>query len=409
MKEKLQKYARLLIEVGLNIQKGQNLMISAPIECAEFARMCASAAYDVGCREVIMNWKDDLSDRLKYLKAADDVFDTYPEWRKEMLTEHAKGGGALLNIYATDPENMAGVDHDRLVRSERSAGLALEEYRQLQMSNTVPWCVASVPIPSWAAKVFPDAEPDDAIDLLWDAIFNAVRVTDDTDAVEEWRNHIDQLTIRKDRLNELNLKSLNYKNSLGTDLVVELPEGHIWAAGSESTKSGQVFVANIPTEEIFTAPKRDGVNGVIVSSMPFVKDGNIIENFKMTLKDGKIVDVQADKGVEVLRNAIAVDEGASYLGEVALVPYDSPISNTKILFYNTLFDENASCHFAFGQAYPSSIKGGENMSKGELDRRGINDSITHEDFMVGTEDLSIIGITQDGKQIPIFVDGNFAF
>jgi aminopeptidase len=257
--------------------------------------------------------------------------------------------------------------------------------------------------------VFPDAEPDDAIDLLWDAIFNAVRVTDDTDAVEEWRNHIDQLTIRKDRLNELNLKSLNYKNSLGTDLVVELPEGHIWAAGSESTKSGQVFVANIPTEEIFTAPKRDGVNGVIVSSMPFVKDGNIIENFKMTLKDGKIVDVQADKGVEVLRNAIAVDEGASYLGEVALVPYDSPISNTKILFYNTLFDENASCHFAFGQAYPSSIKGGENMSKGELDRRGINDSITHEDFMVGTEDLSIIGITQDGKQIPIFVDGNFAF
>ena len=409
MKEKLQKYARLLIEVGLNIQKGQNLMISAPIECAEFARMCASAAYDVGCREVIMNWKDDLSDRLKYLKAADDVFDTYPEWRKEMLTEHAKGGVALLSIYATDPENRAGVDHDRLVRSERSAGLALEEYRQLQMSNTVPWCVASVPIPSWAAKVFPDAEPDDAIDLLWDAIFNAVRVTDDTDAVEEWRNHIDQLTIRKDRLNELNLKSLNYKNSLGTDLVVELPEGHIWAAGSESTKSGQVFVANIPTEEIFTAPKRDGVNGVIVSSMPFVKDGNIIENFKMTLKDGKIVDVQADKGVEVLRNAIAVDEGASYLGEVALVPYDSPISNTKILFYNTLFDENASCHFAFGQAYPSSIKGGENMSKGELDRRGINDSITHEDFMVGTEDLSIIGITQDGKQIPIFVDGNFAF
>ena len=186
MKEKLQKYARLLIEVGLNIQKGQNLMISAPIECAEFARMCASAAYDVGCREVIMNWKDDLSDRLKYLKAADDVFDTYPEWRKEMLTEHAKGGGALLNIYATDPENMAGVDHDRLVRSERSAGLALEEYRQLQMSNTVPWCVASVPIPSWAAKVFPDAEPDDAIDLLWDAIFNQSESLM-IQMVEEWR------------------------------------------------------------------------------------------------------------------------------------------------------------------------------------------------------------------------------
>lgn len=409
MKEKLQKYARLLIEVGLNVQKGQNLMISSPIECAEFARMCASAAYDVGCREVIMNWKDDLSDRLKYLHAADDVFDSYPEWRKIMLTEHAKGGGALLNIYATDPENMVGVDHSRLSRFESVAGKALEEYRQLQMSNTVPWCVASVPIPSWAVKVFPQAEPDDAMNLLWDAIFNAVRISDDTDVVEEWRKHIDQLTVRKDYLNKLNLKSLHYKNSIGTDLVVELPEGHIWAAGSEFTKAGQVFVANMPTEEIFTAPKKDGVNGVVVSSIPFVKDGNIIENFKMTLKDGKIVHVQADKGVEVLRNAISVDEGASYLGEVALVPYDSPISNTKILFYNTLFDENASCHFAFGQAYPSSIKGGEMMSKEELKLRGLNDSITHEDFMVGTEDLSIIGTTQDGEQIPIFVDGNFAF
>jgi len=409
MKEKLQKYAKLLIEVGLNINKGQNLIISSPIECAEFARMCASAAYDAGCREVIMNWKDDLSDRLKYLRAADDVFDTFPEWRKIMLTEHVKGGGALLSIYATDPENMAGVDHNRLSRFESVSGRALEEYRQLQMSNAVPWCVASVPIPSWAAKVFPQAEPDVAMNLLWDAIFNAVRISDGTDVVEEWRKHIDQLVVRKDHLNKLNLKSLHYKNSIGTDLVVELPEGHVWAAGSEDAKTGQVFVANMPTEEIFTAPKKDGVNGVVVSSMPFVKDGNIIENFKMTIKDGKIVDVQADKGAEILRNAIAVDEGASYLGEVALVPYDSPISNTKILFYNTLFDENASCHFAFGQAYPSSIKGGEMMSKQELEINGLNDSITHEDFMVGTKDLSIIGTTQDGKQIPIFVSGNFAF
>lgn len=409
MKEKLQKYARLLIEVGLNIQKGQNLMISSPVECAEFARMCASAAYNVGCREVIMSWKDDITDRYKYLYAADEVFDTYPEWRRIMLTEHAKGGGALLNIYATDPENMAGVDHNRLSRFERVSGKALEEYRELQMSNAVPWCVASVPINSWAAKVFPDAGPDDAVNLLWDAIFGAVRISDDTDVVEEWRKHIEKLTARRDRLNELNLKSLHYKNSIGTDLTVELPEGHVWAAGSESTQSGQVFVANMPTEEIFTAPKRDGVNGVVVSSRPFVKDGNIIDNFKLTLKDGKIVDVQAEKGAEVLRNAISVDEGASYFGEVALVPYDSPISNSKILFYNTLFDENASCHFAFGQAYPSSIRDGEKMSKLERELRGLNDSITHEDFMVGTEDLSIIGTTQDGKQIPVFVDGNFAF
>lgn len=409
MKEKLQMYARLLIEVGLNVRKGQDLIISAPIECAEFARMCASAAYNVGCREVIMNWKDDQTDRQKYLHAADDVFDTYPEWRKTMLTDHAKGGGALLNIYATDPENMAGVDHGRISRFERAAGAALTEYRQLQMSNAVPWCVASIPISSWAGKVFPDVGSDEAMDKLWNAIFNAVRISDDTDVVEEWRKHIDQLTVRMNHLNELNLKSLHYKNSIGTDLTVELPEGHVWMAGSETTHSGQVFVANMPTEEIFTAPKKDGVNGVVAGSIPFVKDGNIIENFKMTLKGGKIVAIEADKSVEVLQSAISVDDGASYFGEVALVPYDSPISNTKILFYNTLFDENASCHFAFGQAYPSSVKGGEKMSKEELAERGINDSITHEDFMVGTADLSIIGTTQAGAQVPIFVDGNFAF
>jgi len=409
MKEKLQKYARLLIEVGLNIQKGQNLIISSPIESAEFARMCAVAAYNAGCREVIMNWKDDISDRIKYLHAADDVFDTYPEWRKNMLTEHVKGGGALLNIYAADPENLVGVDPNRLTRFEKVTGQALAEYRQLQMSSAVPWCVASVPIPSWASKVFPQADPEEATDLLWDAIFKAVRISDETDVVEEWRKHIDRLTERKDYLNRLNLKSLHYKNSIGTDLVVELPEDHVWAAGSEVAKTGQAFVPNMPTEEIFGAPKKDGVNGVVVSSRPFVKDGNIIENFRFTLKDGKIVDVQADKGADILRNAISVDEGASYFGEVALVPCDSPISNMKILFYNTLFDENASCHFAFGQAYPSSIKGGEMMSQEELRLRGLNDSITHEDFMIGTEDLSIFGTTHDGKQVPIFVDGNFAF
>ena len=190
--------------------------------------------------------------------------------------------------------------------------------------------------------------------------------------------------------------------------MVELPENHVWAGGSEETLGGISFAANMPTEEIFTAPKRDGVNGVIVSSMPFVKDGNIIEDFKFTLKDGKIVDVTAKKGEKLLRDAIAVDEGSSYLGEVALVPYDSPISNLGILFYNTLFDENASCHFAFGEAY-ACIKGGEKMSNEELAEHGLNMSIVHEDFMVGTPDLSIIGITHDGEEIPVFVNGNFAF
>lgn len=409
MINKLKKYAKLLIEVGLNVQKGQNLLISAPVECAGFARICASAAYGAGCREVILNWRDDLLEREKYLHAAEDVFDTYPAWRKVLMTDHVKGGGALLYISASDPENLAGVNYARISRFERASGTALKEYRQLQTSNAVPWCVASAPIPSWAIKVFPGLNPEVAMEKLWDAILRAVRVSEDTDAVEEWRKHIERLSVRRDTLNKMNLKSLHYKNTIGTDLRVELPAGHVWAGGSEATKNGQVFVANMPTEEIFTAPKKEGVNGVVVASMPLVKDGNVIENFRMRLENGKIVDVEASKGVDVLKNAISVDEGASYFGEVALVPYDSPISNTKILFYNTLFDENASCHFAFGEAYPTSVHNGEHMSKEELAMHGLNDSITHEDFMVGTDDLSIIGTMHDGTEVPIFIDGNFAF
>ena len=406
MEEKLQEYARLLVEVGVNIQKGQNLVLSSPVECAHFARLCAKAAYAAGCREVIMNWRDDVLSREKFLHAADDVFDTVPEWNKHFYNDYAQEGAAYLAISASDPENLKGVDQDRIVRSQRSGSEALKPFYRRQMANGFPWCIASIPIPSWAEKVFPGCP--DAVDKLWEAIFQATRITGDGKAVERWKAHLSLLEERRDKLNALRFASLHYRNSLGTDLTIRLPEGHLWATGGGATPDGQQFIANIPTEEIFTAPLREGVDGVVVSSMPLCQDGNIIDKFSFVVKEGKIVEARAEVGEEALKAAISLDEGASYFGEVALVPYDSPISNQKILYYNTLFDENASCHLAFGEAYNECIQGGQNMDKEELKALGLNDSIAHVDFMVGTSDLSIVGTTHDGREVPVFVNGNFA-
>ena len=405
---KFQEYARLLIEVGLNVQKGQDLIIACPVECAWFARLCAEAAYDVGCREVIMNWRDDALNRMKYLRATDEVFDAYPQWQAQFLTGYAKAGAAYLSISATDPENLKGVDPSRLVRQQRAGSAALEDFQRMQMNNSFPWCVASIPIPSWAVKAFPGCGEQEAVEKLWDAIFEAVRISGDGKAVERWRAHVDTLQARVKKLNDLNLERLHYTNSLGTDLTIRLPENHLWSGGDGAAGTGQRFVANIPTEEIFTAPLRDGVDGVVCASMPLVHDGNIITGIRFTLKDGKIVEAHADEGEENIKAAISLDEGAARLGEVALVPYDSPISNQKLLYYNTLFDENASCHLAFGEAYAECIRGGEKMSKEELKAAGLNDSITHVDFMVGTSDLTITGYTRDGREVPVFVNGNFA-
>ena len=407
MDEKLLEYARLLVRVGLNVQKGQRLVISSPVECAFFARMCAKEAYDIGCKEVVMNWHDDAMARMKYLQADDEIFDEVPLWRRHFFNDHALEGAAYLAISASDPENFKGVETGRIIRAQQASGKALKDFDRLQMCSGFPWCIASIPIPSWAKTVFPDCGEEEAMEKLWEAIFKSVRINGDGKAVERWQEHLSTLHKRMDKMNALRFKKLHYTNALGTDLTVELPEGHIWEAGNDVTLSGQEYIANIPTEELFTSPLKTGVNGVVYSSMPLVNDGAIIDKFCFVVKEGKIVECRAEKGEEELKAAITVDEGASYFGEVALVPYDSPISNQKILFYNTLFDENAACHIAFGEAYPC-LEGGQKMTKEELKARGLNDSITHVDFMIGTADLSIVGTTEDGREIPVFVDGNFA-
>ena len=247
------------------------------------------------------------------------------------------------------------------------------------------------------------------MEMLWEEIFKSVRITEDGDAVAEWRAHCDRIEGYAKRMTEYDFAELHYKNSLGTDLIVKMPENHMWLAGGDICRSGVKFVANMPTEEVFSAPMRTGVNGTLVASKPLVLSGSVVEGIRFTFKDGRIVDVHADTNEDKLRMQVELDEGSHYLGEIALVPYDSPISNSGILFFNTLFDENASCHFAFGEAYPACIKGGDDLSQAELMAAGINaDSNTHVDFMVGTSDLEITGKTRDGRVIKVFENGNFA-
>ena len=406
--ELLEKYALLLIKTGINIQKDQTLVINSPIECASFARVLSEIAYAEGAREVVMNWRDELSSKIKFMHAPEEVFEEYPDWQRDFYLSNVRKEAAFLSISASDPELMKEVNPERMAKSHKAASNAIKEYRDRLMSNRNVWCVASIPTISWAKKVFPELSEDEAVEKLWNSIFKTVRV-DTIDPVASWETHKSNLKKSMDFLNGNNFEYLQYKNALGTDLKIELPENHLWLGGSDYTPEGIEFIANMPTEEVFTLPKKAGVNGIVVSSKPLNYNGNLIEEFSLTFKDGKIVDFKAEKGCDILKSIIETDEGSHYLGEVALVPHDSPISNSNILFYNTLFDENASCHLAIGKAYPVCIKNGENLSDEELIKSGVNDSTVHVDFMVGSEDLEIIGITADGKEVPVFKNGNFAF
>lgn len=404
----LEKYAQLIVKTGINLQKGQILVINSPIECASVTRKITEIAYREGAKDVIVSWKDELLSKIRYLHAPEEIFDEFPEWQKELYLSYVHQGAAFLSIAASDPELMKDVNPDRIMRAHKSSHIALKEYSDRLMSNRNAWCVISVPTAAWAKKVFPTDSEEGAIEKLWEAIFKSVRVDQDN-PVAAWEDHKANLKRRMDFMNINRFQSLHYKNSLGTDLIIELPQDHLWVAGAEYTPEGVEFIANMPTEEIFTLPKKSGVHGKVVSSMPLNSSGNLIENFSLTFKEGRIIDFTAEKGYEALKSLIDTDEGAHYLGEVALVPYDSPISNSKILFYNTLFDENASCHLAIGKAYPVCLKNGENLSQEELVKAEVNDSLVHEDFMVGTADLEITGTTFDGREIPVFANGNFAF
>lgn len=408
MEKLLNKYAKLVVSKGVNLQSGQLLVINAPIECADFARRIAKAGFEAGCRDVKINWSDEKFAKIRFDGAATEVFDEFPTWRYDMYMDFMEKGAAIVSIHASDPAIFKDVEKEKLRRAQMASGQALLEYRRAMMNNELRWCVVSVPTPAWANKVFADAANDQAaVARLWQAIFAAVRIDAGNNPVKAWEKHIEFMQKATDFLNREKLVSLHYTSGLGTDLTIRLPKGHIWAGGAEIAADKVVFVANMPTEEVYTLPERTGVDGVVYASKPLIYQGNMIDGIRLVFKEGKVVEYSATKGEDVLKQLLETDEGASYLGEVALVPYDSPISNSGILFYNTLFDENAACHLAFGKAYPTCIEGGEKMDSVELLQHGVNDSLVHEDFMIGTADMEIIGTRADGSQVSIFKAGNF--
>ena len=344
---------------------------------------------------------------MKYLRAADEVFDKVDSWTVDFRNTLSEEGAGFLHIVAEDPELLKGVDPDRITRAQKSAAKPLEAYRKRMMRSECPWTVCSVPSKAWAKAVFPELSEDDAVDRLWKEILKACRV-DGGDAIKNWKNHVDEIKKHVDIMNGYRFKTLKYKNSAGTDVTLDLAEGHIWTGGEEKGPNGTMFAANIPTEEVFTVPDRRTMNGTLVATKPLSLNGSLVDGFSFKVKDGKIVEVHAEKGEDILKEAISVDEGASYFGEVALVPYDSPINKSGVLFLNTLFDENAACHFAFGEAYPC-IEGVDTMTEDDFKAKGVNSSMTHVDFMVGSADLEITGITHDGEEIPVFRNGTFVF
>lgn len=408
-KAMLEKYAKLVVKVGVNLQPDQILVINSPIECADFARVMAAEAFKAGAHDVVVSWGDELLAHSRYEHGSKGLFTEFPEWRQKFYTDYAEQGAAFVSIAARNPEIFQDIDPEKLKLSQQAAGAALLEYRERLMNNQNTWCVVSIPTTGWAQKVFPELATDEAVAKLWEAIFATVRIDAANNPVEAWQDHIAFLQKAAKFMNDHDFASLHYQNSLGTDLTVELPEGHIWAGGAEKAATGVDFAANMPTEEVYSLPKRDGVNGTVVASKPLIYNGNLIDGFKLVFKAGKVVDFSATKGEQILKDLLATDEGSSYLGEVALVPYDSPISQSGILFYNTLFDENAACHLALGKAYPTCLKGGEAMDSVTLLQHGVNDSLVHEDFMIGTRDLSIIGTTRSGEKVTVFANGNFAF
>lgn len=402
---KLEKYASLLVEVGLNVQKDQRVSINASVDALPLVRLVTEKAYGKGAKDVKVNLKDDKLTQLHAKNKSLEEFSSVPEWVIDERMYYSDEKAAFLSLTSSSPELLKDVDPEKLQAMQISAGKAFKEYSNRIQSDYHSWCVAGYPSAEWARLVFPDKSDEEAVDALLDLIFYTMRI-DHEDPVQAWKELDESLHKKVDILNDRHFHALRYE-APGTDFTMKLPEKHLWAGASSEDSNGVRFMANMPTEEVFTAPEKTGVNGYVSNTKPLSYGGNIIDGFKLTFKDGQVVDYIAEQGEDVLKSLLNTDEGAKYLGEVALVPDDSPISNTETLFFNTLFDENASCHIALGSAYGFSVNGGKDMSREELSEAGLNDSITHVDFMIGGPELNIYGIDSNGKETQIFEKGNW--
>lgn len=412
MKENiLEKYAEMIVETGANVQKGQMVAVTGSVEAAPLIRAVVKHAYSVGASKVKVKWHDDFISRTSYEYQTIDTLSELKEYRIAESLDEVESGCCYIHIESNDPDAFAGIDAEKLM-APRKAMYAHKDFPRIMnytMNNEAQWTIAAYPGQAWAEKVFPNEKPAKALKLLEEAILKASRVTSRNNPIKEWSKHNYRMHKNARTMNKYNFAKLHYSNSLGTDLTIELPNNHIWIGGSEKDANNVEFNANIPTEEVFSAPKATGVNGRVYATKPLVFQGTVIDGFYLDFKDGRIVSYHADKNEEALKSLIETDEGSHYLGEVALVPFDSPINETGILFFNTLFDENASCHLAIGRAYPMCVKRGTKMNEEQQKEAGLNSSNTHNDFMVGSRDLKIIGTTFDGEEVVVFENGNFAF
>ena len=357
----------------------------------------------MGARIVNVRWSCEKTDRVNYLYAEEEALTDIPKWFVDSKNYLVKKGFCYVAIDAEDPSAFKDVPSEKLAAVSKKKSKLLKAFSDEVMSNGIRWCVVSVPTESWAKKIFPAADP---VEELSFAIEKTMRL-DEKNPLEAWQKHIDTLNRRAEFMNAKNFEYLHYTSANGTDLMLGLAKNHVWVSAQEKAKDGVPFVANMPTEEIFTAPHKDKINGVVKSALPLSYNGQIIENFSFTFKKGKVVDFSAEKGYDVLKKLLETDAGTLSLGEAALIGKNSPIAKSGILFLNTLFDENASCHLALGKGYPTTVKGGAEMTVKELKKLGVNDSVEHVDFMIGSPDLSVTGIGYDKSETPLFVDGEW--
>ena len=402
----LENYARLLIRVGLNVKENQIVVIKAPVEAYEFVQLLSHEAFLSKAKDVIVRFRDEQITHQRYLCASEETFETVPSYEADFYNQSSEQGACYLTLLGEDPDLMQDVNPKRMMAYSKAFRKETKAYRNRLDFMECQWCIAAVSTKSWAKKVYPDLDEKEAQDKLWKDILSICCVNEDP--ISTWKRRQVDFETKVQKLNILNLKALHYTNSLGTDCTIELPKNYRFAGGGSFLKDGTLYFANLPTEEVFSAPYKYGVNGKLFASYPLNYNGALIEDFWFEFKKGKIINYGCQKGKEILDQIFDSDENASYLGEVALVPFESPISQLNRVFYETLIDENASCHFALGQSYAECIKGGLEMDEEQLLEKGMNQSLVHIDFMVGTSDLKIEGITNHNERILIFENGSYS-
>lgn len=406
----LQLYADFVVKVGVNVRPRQNFIIRCPVTMPEFAYACAKAGYEAGAKEVIVRWEDERLSRIQMEYGDEADLCAMKPYQLRSYLDYAEDpdGCCTLAIHAADPEAFAGLDAGKLNRVNLARRTFLKPWQEYTMNDRVQWCVVAVPAPGWAAKVFPGMPTEEAMEKLWQLIFEVCRVTTG-DPVSAWKEHVAKTKARRDQLNAWDLDRVRLQSANGTDLTIGLAEDCTWEGASSVAENGTEFIANVPTEEVFCAPHRDRVDGIVYGTKPYAYNGQLIEGWHVTFKDGKVIEHGAEKNADLLGELLSTDENANRIGEIAFVPASSPINQSGVLFFNTLFDENAACHIAFGAGYPTNIKGGSKLTRAQLMEKGLNDSAIHEDVMIGAPDTRITGVRKNGGEVVIFENGEWAF